>query len=205
MKELETLVTKHGGALLKTYAANTAAPLLLLDSDMRLLDCNPAFLRLTGRKELPAGERLAALLSGPAAPLPAAAPVARARLNFSDGLGGTQSLDCLLLGAAGATLVIGERSMLLQSGAVTSMSAINDELVNATRELQKNKAALEAALAKVKTLEGMLPICASCKKILDEKGAWQPVEKYIKARTDAQFSHGLCPDCARRLYPGFAK
>ncbi|HAN04513.1 MAG TPA: hypothetical protein DCW72_00445 [Elusimicrobia bacterium] len=120
-------------------------------------------------------------------------------------MGGPQSPDCLPLGAAGAALLVGERSMLLRSGAVTSMSAINDEPVNATREPQKNKAALEAALAKVRTLGGMPPICASRKKILDDKGVWQPVEKHIKERTDAQFPHGLCPDCALRLYPGFAK
>ena len=64
MKQLEAFAAKHGGELMRAYAANTAAPLLLLDADGRALTCNPAFLKLTGRTELPAGERLAGLLAG---------------------------------------------------------------------------------------------------------------------------------------------
>jgi len=60
---------------------------------------------------------------------------------------------------------------------------------------------LRQALAEVKTLSGLLPICASCKKIRDDEGYWQHVEKYIGDRSGAQFSHGLCPECARKLYP----
>jgi len=54
---------------------------------------------------------------------------------------------------------------------------------------------------RMKYLEGFLPICSSCKKIKDEKGEWQNIEAYIHARTEARFSHGLCPHCARKLYP----
>jgi PAS domain S-box-containing protein len=54
---------------------------------------------------------------------------------------------------------------------------------------------LKEALAEVKTLRGFIPICASCKKIRDDAGYWQQIEKYIQDRSEAQFSHGLCPDC----------
>jgi len=60
---------------------------------------------------------------------------------------------------------------------------------------------LEAARAKVKILQGLLPVCASCKKIRDDKGVWQPFEAYIAAKSEAQFTHGVCPDCMARLYP----
>ncbi len=60
---------------------------------------------------------------------------------------------------------------------------------------------LQSALSEVKTLRGFLPICASCKKIRDDKGYWNQIEEYISAHSDAQFSHGICPDCARKLYP----
>jgi PAS domain S-box-containing protein len=60
---------------------------------------------------------------------------------------------------------------------------------------------LENALADVKTLSGLVPICASCKKIRDDSGFWTQLEAYIQNRTNAQFSHGICPDCARQLYP----
>jgi hypothetical protein len=60
---------------------------------------------------------------------------------------------------------------------------------------------LQDALAQVRTLTGLLPMCASCKKIRDDHGYWQAVEVYIRQHSDADFSHGLCPDCARKLYP----
>ncbi len=63
-------------------------------------------------------------------------------------------------------------------------------------------AELQTALAEVKTLSGLLPICASCKKIRDGDGAWQPMETYIRDRTDAEFSHGMCPTCVAQWYPG---
>lgn len=52
-------------------------------------------------------------------------------------------------------------------------------------------------------LEGILPVCASCKKIRDDKGDWQQIEAYIRDRSAASFSHGICPECARKLYPEY--
>ena len=62
---------------------------------------------------------------------------------------------------------------------------------------------LQHALAEVKRLGGLLPICASCKKIRTDEGYWEQVEVYIAERSDAQFSHGYCPDCARKLFPEY--
>lgn len=60
---------------------------------------------------------------------------------------------------------------------------------------------LQDALAKVKTLSGLLPICASCKRVRSDQGYWQQVETYVQEHSNAMFSHGVCPECARRLYP----
>ena len=60
---------------------------------------------------------------------------------------------------------------------------------------------LHDALVKVKTLSGLLPICASCKKIRDDKGNWDHIETYIGDHSEADFSHGICPECSRKLYP----
>jgi hypothetical protein len=54
------------------------------------------------------------------------------------------------------------------------------------------------ALSQVRQLSGMLPICASCKKIRDDRGYWNQIEKYISEHTEALFTHGLCPDCAKK-------
>ena len=72
-------------------------------------------------------------------------------------------------------------------------------------ELQATLAAkleeLRLALNQIKTLRGIVPICASCKKIRDDRGYWSQVEVYVQHHTEAQFSHGICPDCVQKLYP----
>ena len=62
---------------------------------------------------------------------------------------------------------------------------------------------LQEALAKVKTLTGLLPICAWCKNVRNDKGYWLSVEKYVQINSEAKFSHGVCPDCARKHFPDF--
>ena len=75
------------------------------------------------------------------------------------------------------------------------------------RRLYRSVASLQDSLARIRRLEGLLPICANCKKIRREGGDWRKprdwihVEKYIQDRTDAEFTHGLCPDCSHGLYP----
>ena len=71
----------------------------------------------------------------------------------------------------------------------------------AEKEREKLILELQQALKEVKTLSGLLPICASCKKIRDDKGYWKQIEAYISEHTEAEFSHGICPDCFKRLYP----
>ena len=72
----------------------------------------------------------------------------------------------------------------------------------ATKERESLIAQLQEALEKVKVLSGLLPICASCKKIRnDENNSWQQIEDYIADHSDAEFTHGICPECAHQLYP----
>ena len=83
---------------------------------------------------------------------------------------------------------------IIKTGIVNPYNVIFKELNDTNRRLGK-------ALAEVKTLSGLLPICASCKKIRDDQGYWSNIETYIRQHSDAQFSHGICPDCAVKLYP----
>jgi PAS domain S-box-containing protein len=82
-------------------------------------------------------------------------------------------------------------------------SIIHDitERKRAEQALLQEKNKLQEALAKIKTLSGLLPICASCKKIRDDKGYWNQIEIYIRKNSQAEFSHSLCPHCAKQLYP----
>jgi transcriptional regulator with PAS, ATPase and Fis domain len=70
----------------------------------------------------------------------------------------------------------------------------------AEQEREQLIADLQKALSMVKALSGLLPICASCKKIRDDKGYWNQIEAYISEHSEAEFSHGICPDCARKIY-----
>lgn len=64
---------------------------------------------------------------------------------------------------------------------------------------------LQKALDEIRTLQGILPICASCKKIRDDKGYWNQIESYISKHSQAVFSHGLCPDCAEKVFEEVAE
>ena len=82
----------------------------------------------------------------------------------------------------------------------TTFKDITD-LKNAEEKREQLIGELKEALSKVKILSGLLPICASCKKIRDDMGHWSQMESYIRERSEADFSHGICPECAKRLYP----
>ncbi len=75
------------------------------------------------------------------------------------------------------------------------------QIKNSEYRLRKEKEKVEEALAKVKKLSGLLPICSSCKKLRDDKGYWRQIESYIHEHSEVDFSHGICPVCAKKLYP----
>ena len=81
--------------------------------------------------------------------------------------------------------------------AVTIALARHNDLM----ELRRLNRELENALAELKTLRGVIPICANCKKIRDDQGYWQQIEAYIRDHSEADFTHGICPDCSKELYP----
>lgn len=78
---------------------------------------------------------------------------------------------------------------------------VNRLLEEKMKILNRSNRDLEKALAEVKTLSGLLPICSTCKKIRDDKGYWNQIETYISNHSEADFSHSVCPECAKKLYP----
>ncbi|MFZ0449625.1 MAG: response regulator [Desulfatiglandaceae bacterium] len=85
-------------------------------------------------------------------------------------------------------------SLILESHDIT-------ERKQAEQQREKTIVKLQDALAEVKTLRGFFPICSYCKKIRDDKGYWNQIESYIQKHSDAEFSHGICPECAEKYYP----
>ncbi len=96
--------------------------------------------------------------------------------------------------------VFDEHNSIIGTGGIstdiTERKQLETELLESNKKLSK-------AIDKVKLLSGFLPICASCKKIRDDKGYWTQIESYIRDHSEAEFSHSMCPECAKRIYPEF--
>lgn len=107
-------------------------------------------------------------------------------------------------------------NLLLLTGTLFSISAglftysleqartkLSGEVAKSTEQLLRRNEELETALREVKTLRGFLPMCASCRKVRNDKGYWQDLEHYIEQHSDASFSHGFCKECMQKLYPEY--
>jgi PAS domain S-box-containing protein len=99
----------------------------------------------------------------------------------------------------------GELILDQDSQPVSLLGTIQD--INSRKQAEVEKELLidelQRAMAEVKTLSGFLPICSGCKKIRDDKGYWNQIEAYLRDNSEARFSHSLCPECAKKLYPEY--
>jgi hypothetical protein len=93
-------------------------------------------------------------------------------------------------------------ALLQRIGALYAIALQRKEFEN---EREKLIIEFQAALAQVKQLSGLLPICSSCKKVRNDQGYWTQIEEYVSDHSEADFSHGLCPDCVKKLYPDLKK
>lgn len=126
------------------------------------------------------------------------------------------ALEAVLLAVRGIGAALGHRqatlfvptppTILLYFGVILAPMLVGPALlalIGRREQLAKEQVIgeLTTALAEVRTLRGLLPICAGCKQIRDDAGGWSSVETYVARHSDAEFTHGICPTCAARLYP----
>lgn len=104
--------------------------------------------------------------------------------------------DCWVENSARA-IRVSPQGPLIYEGSLEDRTAWKE----AENERERLIAELQEALAKVKTLSGLLPICAACKKIRDDNGYWNQIEEFIQSHSEAEFTHSFCPDCMQHLYP----
>ena len=165
---------------------------LIFDDCLRIADANPEASRFLGvSEETLLGRSLSSVV-------PALADLTE-RLGIEP-----EFQDELQLGPDERVLAV--RAMPLKDRAdrcIGRIVMLDDVTASkrAEREREQLIAELQSALAKVRALRGLVPICASCKKIRDDQGYWNQIEEYIRKHADVEFSHGLCPECALRLYP----
>ncbi|MBI5442791.1 MAG: HAMP domain-containing protein, partial [Deltaproteobacteria bacterium] len=114
----------------------------------------------------------------------------------------------LTLAGAAETFGRGETQLpvrIATDDEVGQLARVFNEMMESRKRSEQDQARLieelRRTLSEVKTLRGFLPICSSCKKIRSDQGYWQQIESYLSMHSDAEFSHGLCPDCAQTLYP----
>lgn len=94
-------------------------------------------------------------------------------------------------------------NVLMEFAACLVVAVIASVVRRQLNAQEKLNAELFATMAQIKRLEGLLPICAACKQIRNESGEWEMLEKYLTTHSDAKFSHSVCPNCARQLYPQY--
>jgi hypothetical protein len=105
-------------------------------------------------------------------------------------------------------LLLQDRTLRDHEGFITGIrTTLQDITVLKQVESERERliAELQTTLGEIRILKGFIPICASCKKVRDDQGYWDQVESYLMRHTDASFSHGICPDCADRLYPELSR
>lgn len=104
----------------------------------------------------------------------------------------------------GSLCVIDRQARKLSAEQSSALEKLARLVVNQL-ELRRVSYDLAEATANLKTLSGLLPICSYCKGIRDDKGYWQRVEQFVRDHTEAEFTHGICPDCAKKHFPEFIK
>jgi PAS domain S-box-containing protein len=114
-----------------------------------------------------------------------------------------EEYECRVVRPDGTVRHVQNRAVVVSDGSGAVVRMVGTSLDITERKLaEENQRTLlrelQASVAEVKVLQGILPICASCKRIRTEEGRWDAVESYVRERTNAEFSHGICPDCARK-------
>jgi PAS domain S-box-containing protein len=205
----ETLTRSE--ARYRLLAENVHDSILTLDLDLRFTYASPSVMRLTGFSPEEIGQLRVEQLFTPES-------YALARQVLSEELARNRqpepidrhvprTLELELLRKDGGTLWIELTTTFIWDDQARPVN-----ILVVARDISKRKQAegererlvreLRQALADVKTLRGLIPICASCKKIRDDQGYWKQIEGYISEHSDAVFSHGICPECMEKLYPG---
>jgi|LAHU01.1.fsa_nt_gb hypothetical protein len=110
--------------------------------------------------------------------------------------------DRIYLDIVISALIVSEGVLL--DGAMRRLARermLKEVLRSVNETLAKERKELQESLERIRLLSGLLPICSSCKRIRDDDGSWRQIEEYLGAHSEATFTHGICPECAHKLYP----
>jgi PAS domain S-box-containing protein len=166
--------------------------------DGRILDANPSACRILGRT------REAILREGRDGLMDLSDPRLAVLIEQRRSVGHARG-ELRARRTDGSIFPVEISSVVFRDGAGEARTCIIIRDVSERRAAEAERerliAEMQHALASVKCLSGLLPICAACRKIRDKQGFWHDLENYIRQHSDADFTHGICPDCRRKLYP----
>ena len=198
-KRAETAL-QESEARYRAFFENSIDAVLITSPDGSIEEANAEACRIFGmtREELAGAGRNG--VTDPSDPRLAVAIEERARTGRFKGELNLRRSDGTVFPCEVSSSVFTDKKGLVKTSMIirdiTERKRMLKERENLILELQK-------AFGEVRTLRGILPICASCKKIRDDKGYWNQLESYIRDHSEAEFSHSLCPECIEKLYPGY--
>jgi PAS domain S-box-containing protein len=198
MSKVPENLLASGEGLYALLFQNSLDGLMLTAPDGSILDANPAACRILGRTRAEILREGREGLIDSSDPRLAVLIEERQRTGKAHGELTARKKD-------GTPFPIEISSVVFRSpeGELRTCLIIRDITERKAAEAERDRLILELqeAVGRVRSMSGLLPICASCRKIRDEQGGWHNLEAYILRHTDADFSHGICPDCRRDLYP----
>ena len=178
--------------------------MFIIEGERSIVWTNNAFREMFGRQLPTGGLDIRELLTSEGGKLLDAAGgmiTDGMKLVFSCDKKSAHMLVCRVLSSEKHKLVFSEEVMATEAVVMKSMTRMNNELSNLTRDLHRKNVALQQAMEEIKVLKGLLPICSYCKKIRDDKGYWDNLETYIGKHSKVEFSHGICDDCMGMHFP----
>lgn len=205
-------IVRYRSDVEKYLINSSGVGIVLIDTELTILDCNLGFMRLFHPWKKPIGVSLSDFLKLSDINLFATEEF-RTPCKHISGMDGI--VYCCRIRVDGGFMIFCERLIITESRALEQIGAMNDELIAIQRELVKKNylleklkvdldqrvAELESTQDRVKVLEGIIPICMYCKKIRDDNDYWHKLENYISEHSDALFSHSICPTCLQEHYP----
>ncbi len=205
MDEFEQLILQNIGEFKEFLRKAHMLAIVVLDENLRIASHNKCFSALVSSGEDVSGIPIHSFLlpeSHDLLPLSDSADDRSVRLNMKSRDFFPVTLQCHIFRIGdGRRLIFGENPMLANEEILKKMTIMSNEMANMARDLQRKNRELKKALAAVKTLSGLLPICSYCKKIRDDNGYWNRIEAYIEKHSNAEFSHSICKECAEEYYP----
>ena len=207
MEEYKKFIKQHTSELETYFNQTEALAVVVIDEELKITKYNNYFGELISSSKKIISEEIYSFLlpeSHALLPLPKETKQIKSWLNFRSIDTSPIPLNCQIFRIDKEShLILGERLSLTSSSILQQMTSMTNEMANMTRNLQKKNRELEEANSKIKVLGGIIPICMHCKKIRDDKGYWEQLEKFISDNSEAQFSHGLCDPCMKELYPEY--